>query len=339
MFYSNPARFAMAGAAFLCFGLAGTAGAASLFGVSVSANAVANDGCAVSGSYSTSGGLSGPTVSNFGTGPSIEGFVNCSTTFLSPTATGATTASLQANAQDTKPADSFVHAGTANTTADLSTGTLHGFSSSGGNASFQGTGQGTTDAKFWDQLTFSIPGATGTTVTNIPVFLSADGTGNDQTQQEWGVFLQFGEHGCIFNGCGIGVDQVNWGWNPNNGPVVFSAASGNISFNSDPFQNSINWQTPSVNTINNLRIEGILSLTGPTAVVDISAELSTLANGGTVDFGHTAGISFQLPAGVTSSSASGVFGTATVPEPAAAGLCGFGLALLPLVVGRRRRKT
>jgi hypothetical protein len=330
-------RFAVAGATFLYFGLAGTADAGSLFGVSVSASAVANDGCAVSGNYSTGAGGSAPTITNFGAGPSIEGFINCGTSFSGPTAPGLTSASLSAGASDTKPADNppLTHAGSASSAADLATASLHGYSFSGGNPSFQGTGQGTTDAQLWDELTFTIPGASASTVTNIPFLFSVDGSGNDLTQQEWTAFLRFSTHQCFFSACGVGAGALNWGWNPNNGPKVFSANSGGISFLSDPEQDSLTWLTPSVNSNFDLQIGAILSVMGPSPVIDISADFNTLANGGTVDFSNTAGISFQLPTGTTLNSASGVFGTATAPEPAAFALCGFGLAVLTL---RRRGK-
>jgi len=325
-------RFAILPAAFLVFAGAPTVRADTIFGVGVSVSAIANDGCATQASYSTSGGLNGPDLTNFGA-HSTEGFVNCANAFTGPSTPGLTSASLQTSAQDVSINDSFSHTGAARAASDLSTATLHGFSSSGGNPSFQGTGQGATDASLWDELTFSIPGAGPDTVTSIPVFFQVDGGGNDLTQQEYGAFLQFGTHGCFF-AC---VTGVNWGWDLNEGGKVFNTSSGNITWASDPVTNSISWQTPTVNTLNNLEIEGILSLTGPTAVVDVAAGLWTLANGGTVDFGDTAGISFQAPAGVTMTSASGVFASATVPEPSALGLSAPVVVLL-CIAERRRKK-
>lgn len=337
-FSSASARATIAGAAFLCFGLATTADAGTLFGVSVFGNAVANDGCAVNGTYSTSGGISGPTVSNFGGGPSIEGYRDCSTSFSSPSALGATSATILAGAHDTTLNDSFGHAGSATAAADLSTASLHGYAFSAGNQSFQGTGQGTTDSKLWDELTFSIAGASNTTVTDIPVFFSVDGTNQYSTEESWGASLEFGSGGTFFYPNGIGVT-----WQDNVNGFIFSGnlglTPGTFTAASDPFPDSITWLAPVRNTSNNLIEEGILSLTGPTAVVDISANLNTGANAGTVDYSNTAAISFQLPTGATYSSASGVFGTATVPEPAAFGLCGAGLSLLAVALRRRARKS
>lgn len=337
-FSSASARATIAGAALLCFGLATTAGAGTLFGVSVFGNAVANDGCSVSGSYSTSGGVGGPSVSNFGVGPSIEGYRDCNTSFSSPSAAGATNATIMAGAHDTTFNDSFGHAGSATAAADLSTASLHGYAFSAGNQSFQGSGQGSTDSKLWDELTFSIAGASNTTVTDIPVFFSVDGANQYSTEENWGASLEFGSGGTFFFPNGIGVtweDDVNgfiFSGNLGLTPGTFTAAS-------DPFPDSITWLTPVLNTSNNLIEEGILSLTGPTAVVDLSANLDTRANAGTVDYSNTAGISFQLPADTTYSSASGAFGTAAVPEPAAFGLCGAGLVILSLALRRRGRKS
>ena len=329
-------RVAIAAAAFLCFGLV-RADADQLFGVNVSASAVANDGCAANGTYSTSAGGSTPNITNFGAS-SNEGFVNCNTSFSGSTAPGLTSASLTAGASDTKPADNppLTHAGSAISAADLATAALHGFSFSGGNPSFQGTGQGTTDAQLFDELDFSIPGATASTVTNIPFFFTVDGSGDDQTQQEWTTFLRFSTHECFFSDCGVGAGALNWGWNPNDGGVIFNANSGGISFNSDSEQDSLAWQTPTVNSVSDLQIEAILSVMGPNPVIDISADLSTFANGGTVDFSDTAGISFQLPQGVTLTSASGVFGSANVPEPSAFAFGALSMAMLTL---RKLRKA
>ena len=329
-----PKRWGSAVAILLLSGIAQTGNASQLFGVSVSASGIANDGCAVNGSYSTSGGGTN-NVTSFGTGPSNEGYVNCSTSFTGPTAPGLTSATLQAISQDTTRNDNFGHAGSAIATADLSTASLHGYSFSASNGSFQGTGEGSTDAYMFDELTFSMRGATNSTVTNIPVFLTVDGSGgngNTMAEQEWSVQLQFGSH----QGFATGESGVFWGWDLNLGSTLnplapyFTASSGTFSWASDPNAESITWQPPTVNTVNDLQIEGILSLTGPQDVLDLQADLYTKANAGTVDFGDTAAVSFQLPQGVTMTSASGTFGSAlaTVPEPAAYGLFVAGLALL-----------
>ena len=310
------------------------AAASRLFGVSDFVNATANDACAANGTYTTSAGVSGPTIANFGNGPSNEGYRNCRTAFSSPSALGLTSASVQANAFDTTLNDSFGHSASAAAASGLATASLHGSSTSAANQFFQGTGSASTDSELWDELTFSIPGATSTTVTGIPVFFSVDGSNTYATEEVWGASLEFSSGGCFF--CPGNANQVTWEDDVNG--FIFSGniglASGTFTPVSDPFPDSITWLTPLVNTSNDLVEEGILSLTGPTAVVDLSANLDTRSNAGAVNYTNTAGISLRLPAGVTYISASNTFAGATAPEPAAFGLCGAGLLLL---LGVRRR--
>ncbi len=69
---------------------------------------------------------------------------------------------------------------------------------------------------------------------------------------------------------------------------------------------------------------------GQSLVVYIYGSLSVFAEGGAVaDFSHTARFNWDLPMGVTATSASGHFMTAAVPEPSTYGLMLAGLAVLP----------
>ena len=239
-------------AAIVCLAAPEGAWAGTLFGIAGSAAAVANDGCAVNGSYSTAGGGTTPVVTNFGAGPSNEGYRNCGTSFNGPSAAGLTAATLSAGASDTTLNDSFAHAGSASTTVDLSTAALHAYSSSAGNSNFQGTGGGSTDATLWDELIFSIAGATDTTVTDIPIFFNVDGGGSVPDSEEWGASLFLaGQNGCLFNGCGFLLTQVDWGWDRNEGGAIFIPSSGGLGD-----ADSITWLTPTVNTTTNLQIEG-----------------------------------------------------------------------------------
>lgn len=254
---------------------------------------------------------------------------NCAVSGSASTAPGLTAAS--GNISAATPEGS----GSGSWAANLSNATLHASSFAVGDVNF-----GTNNNSFtqlWDQLTFSIPGATATTVTNIPLLFSVDGSGSDLTSEEYTATLQLNPQGTVSSCCHI--NEVVWGWNPNNGPKEFEADSGTFIHSSTlGTLGAINWQTPKVNTLNDLQIEGIMSLTGPMQVVDIFANLSTFSNQGTVDFSNTAAISFQLPSGVSYTSASGVFGATSVPEPSTFGLCAVVLAGLGIFRRRLLRK-
>jgi hypothetical protein len=296
-------------------GLGGTAKADAVFGI---------DGQTASCGWLAEYNLQPQSVFPNGLAPNAPS-PNCNVSGSATTTPGLTAAS--GNISTVTPEGS----GSGSWAANLSNATLHASSSASGDVNF-GTND-SSDTQLWDQLTFSMPGATSTSVTNIPVFFSVDGSGTDLTSEAYTATLQFNPQGIISSCCH--GDEVVWGWNTNNGDKEFEADSGTVIHSSTlGALGSINWQTPSVNTLNDLQIEGILSLTGPTQVVDIFADLTTFSNQGTVDFSNTAAISFQLPAGVSYTSASGVFGTASVPEPSTFGLCAVVLAGLGIF--RRR---
>lgn len=100
-------------------------------------------------------------------------------------------------------------------------------------------------------------GAGANTVTNIPVFFSVDGSGGDLTSEEWGAQLQLTDPSNVPNGICCHVSEVAWGWNPNNGGHEFEADSGGVIHNTTgPDFVTINWMAPTVNTNNDLTIEG-----------------------------------------------------------------------------------
>ncbi len=77
---------------------------------------------------------------------------------------------------------------------------------------------------------------------------------------------------------------------------------------------------------------------GQSRVYDLRFKLSVSAYGGIAgraeaDFSHTARIQWDLPAGVTYTSTSGVFNPGTIPAPGAAVLLGVGFA----IASKRRR--
>ncbi|HLI84240.1 MAG TPA: PEP-CTERM sorting domain-containing protein [Bryobacteraceae bacterium] len=221
--------------------------------------------------------------------------------------------------------------------ADLSTASLHATSSTSGDANLGNNG---TDTRLWDTLTFNVAGAGANTVTNIPFVFSADGGGSDPTYEEWFAQLQLTSPSNLPYGACCGVSDLVWGWDLNEGGHVFTADPGTVIHNTGgPDFVTVNWMAPTVNTTNDLIIEGTVSMIGPSQTFSVIADLSTLSNQGTVNFGDTASIQFQLPPGVNFTSASGVFGTASaVPEPSMFGLCGLAMAGLGFFRRRLFRK-
>ena len=308
-----------------CIGLLSCLGArtaeASTFGISLSSGSGSNyayPGCGVTTSYSSDSGGSATTST---------GAVGCSISYGVPVPTGLTSGSVYANSQS-PDGSGGTRSAAGSAAVSLATGSLHAFASATDNNG-SCCAQGSAGATLWDTLTFNIAGASASTVTNIPIFFEVDGTASDPANESWSAFLQFS--GCgFFNACGIdpGGTVV---WSQGYDGQGLTAVSGNLA-NEDGLA-SIAWMTPTVSNANDLDIEGILSLTGPSVTLEISADLEVLASDGVVDYGDTAGISFQLPQGVTFTSASGDFLT---PEPASLALLSAGL----LGVGwTRRRRT
>lgn len=87
----------------------------------------------------------------------------------------------------------------------------------------------------------------------------------------------------------------------------------------------------------NFRFTGVYALTGPSETLGFSQFLFTTAGGGASSlFGSTSHFALNLPSNVTYTSASGVFLTSAVPEPATTLLWALGLGGVGLLARRRR---
>lgn len=205
---------------------------------------------------------------------------------------------------------------TAAAHADLASGsigaaaTAQGYGPSGGMISHG-------SAYLQDQLTFTVAGAVGQTVTDIDVTFSLVGDTVAQTNgvAEADVADDFGN--ASFN------DTIN-----NNSNTGYSAVA------TQPGESG--WVSYAVDTANPdaISFSGVYQLTGQTTTLDVSMLLNTNVNApASSDFYDTNDIALTLPDNVSYTSQSGVFLTAgqNVPEPASLAVLGLPLGTLLLV--------
>lgn len=182
-------------------------------------------------------------------------------------------------------------------------------------------------AALYDRLTFA--GMSGPTP--ITLNMSIHGSfspdpfagGGDVFASMFGSILASGVH--LKEGTGGGV-------------FLYDAPVGQVTTNADPITGIF----PS----NDVRIDLSRTFTVSASTPDIwfLAQLSLVSGGAneTMDFGHTALLSLDLPPGVTYTSASGLFlteGAAPVPEPEAAWLLFAGLIPLAARLRWNRRRA
>ena len=252
----------------------------------------------------------------------VAGVAGCSAAWEGTTTTSPDATSSFDRATYTATAYGTPSTGTAYARGDLTTGQL-GVSGDGTARFANGGGNGVLGqarAIMADGLTFTVAGASASTVTDIGVVVDLHGTflnpngGSSLTNQ-----LSFGNASYdTFDGLGYG-------------PNTHHTPSGWVSY------------AFTTDTNNEIRFSGVYALTGAMQHVDLWELLYMQSgNGASIDFGHTSDFSLNLPSNVTFTSDSGAFLTAApsggVPEPASWALMIAGLSLVGGTL-RRRRQT
>ncbi len=221
--------------------------------------------------------------------------------------------------------------------ADLSNGSLHAVaqtSYAGQSSSNEATGgTSSVQAELGDTLHLNIPGATNSTMTQVEIVATLDGTQSHVAQYagsalNWQVAAGGGDLNVTLNDNGLlhGAttdwyveNAVNYGWATS---ILNDASTSNVVF------------------------DGFYDVYGADPTLSLDMKLSAdSAFGGIVDYGNTAKLNIIVPNGVTYTSDSGVFLTAnssptpsSVPEPASWLLAAGGFFILGCA-GRRSRKA
>jgi len=180
-----------------------------------------------------------------------------------------------------------------------------------------------------DNVTFHVAGGSTSTVTRITVDLKLNGSISSFTNASY-------LYNFSMSGSGSG-GSVGW-------TTVFYDSP------SDP-RNYVGWAVAGgaaepggfeswellANTATEKHFRGVIAFTGADKEYALTTNFNLRCSGGTdCDFGNSAHVTFDMPAGVSFTSASGLLLTA-VPEPGSWSLMLGGLAAIG-AVGRRRRR-
>lgn len=298
------ARIVALGLAAVGCGLAQGPAAGSSFGVYASANG-GSQGCGASWTYDTNTGGSG-SVSNT---PGNNSISNCSGSARGPKQTGLVTATSHSSQQADMCGGTV--SSSDNAGADLTMGTVRNYATTSGCDPYNPV----TETDLWDFLTFSVPGATDSTVTPIKLTLNLAGTYNDPTGYSSAhANLQVGPTPVCQ--CTHGND-VTWGVNASD----VAPGAGNFGYF---IENSsfVTWGMPTY-SITGIAIQGTANLVGANPTLSFALQLLTEANfpvnlpspsTSTLNFPGTGGVLYlTLPPGVTYTSTSGKFLSGTQP--------------------------
>jgi hypothetical protein len=290
-----------------------------------------------SGISSTEATVQGAVTYNSTTGGTVNIASAPTTTYSNPTALGLFSATSMVASSNNNAGAGFCGlpggcfsgplTASALATANLATGSVGVYALSGIIDNSVIESQASSTAQLNDSLTFSVAGATSSTVTDIGVTFTIDGSASPGTP-------------LMSGAAGPGVDIL--------GALTLGAANAQYSYNDEagsPANGTVldgSWVSEQVitQTPDTFVFSGIYAITGASAVVPIQLELTCGAeNGGTCSYSDTAAVNFNLPQGVSFTSSSGVFlsqaQATSAPEPASWMLVLGGVACL---IGRRQKR-
>ena len=243
------------------------------------------------------------------------------TTYSGPTALGLTAGTVQMSSINNLATGTLTASSYA--TGNLATGSVgvYAFPSvcCGGPPNVS---DADSEAIIRDSLTFNVAGANSSTVTDIGIAFTVDGSVSPGTQAN--------EADAVL------TDSMAFG----NGIIdyVYNTGSNSIIENQGWVTNTIASEGP-----NSFIFAATYALTGSTDTLAIQLELDLQCQAdASCDVSHTGAVSFVLPPNVTFTSQSGVFLSqplTAAPEPAYSAVPGFGLLGIAILLRRRNRRV